>query len=75
MTGVQTCALPILAEARLGERVRWRPMLLGAVFKQVGTADVPMFEQSAAKRKLTAADLHRQAADAVRPSRFRAASR
>ncbi len=59
-----------MAEARLGERVRWRPMLLGAVFKQVGTADVPMFEQSAAKRKLTAADLHRQAADAGAPFSF-----
>ncbi len=63
-----------MAESRLGDHARWRPMLLGAVFKQVGTADVPMFEQSEAKRRLTALDMHRQAALAgaqfAFPSRF-----
>jgi 2-hydroxychromene-2-carboxylate isomerase len=47
---------------RFGDRIRWRPMLLGAVFKQVGTPDVPMFVQSEAKRRFTAVDLERQAA-------------
>ncbi|MFV8751504.1 2-hydroxychromene-2-carboxylate isomerase [Nannocystaceae bacterium ST9] len=51
-----------LAERRLGDEAHFHPMLLGAVFKQVGTADVPMFEQSEAKRRLTAIDMHRQAA-------------
>lgn len=63
-----------MAEARLGDRARWRPMLLGAVFKQVGTADVPLLQQSEAKRRFIAADMHRQAADAGArfsfPSRF-----
>jgi 2-hydroxychromene-2-carboxylate isomerase len=62
------------AEQLLGDHARWRPMLLGAVFKQVGTADVPMFEQNQAKRRHTAKDLERQAAAAgapfVFPSRF-----
>jgi 2-hydroxychromene-2-carboxylate isomerase len=59
-----------LAESRLGDRARWRPMLLGAVFKQVGTNDVPLFQQSAAKRKWIAADMHRGAADAGVPFKF-----
>jgi 2-hydroxychromene-2-carboxylate isomerase len=58
------------AERALGDRARYRPMLLGAVFKQVGTADVPMFQQSEAKRRLTALDMHRQAADAGAPFSF-----
>lgn len=58
------------AERVLGDRARYRPMLLGAVFKQVGTADVPMFQQSEAKRRLTALDMHRQAADLATPFAF-----
>lgn len=58
------------AERLLGDRARYRPMLLGAVFKQVGTADVPMFQQSEAKRRLTALDMHRQAADLATPFAF-----
>jgi 2-hydroxychromene-2-carboxylate isomerase len=58
------------AERRLGDRARFRPMLLGAVFKQVGTADVPLFQQSEAKRRWIAADIHRQAADIGTPFSF-----
>lgn len=58
------------AEMLLGDRVRWRPMLLGAVFKQVGTPDVPMLVQSEAKRRFTALDLERQAAAIGVPFRF-----
>lgn len=43
--------------ARAGARLVWRPMLLGAVFKQIGQAMVPLFEMPEAKRRWTAADL------------------
>jgi 2-hydroxychromene-2-carboxylate isomerase len=61
-------------EAVLGEAARWRPMLLGAVFKAVGQANVPMFEMNAPKLAHSQADLHRQA-EALQtvfrwPSRF-----
>lgn len=59
-----------MAESRLGDRARWRPMLLGAVFKQVGTSDVPLFQQSEAKRKWIAADMHRQTVHAGAPFSF-----
>jgi 2-hydroxychromene-2-carboxylate isomerase len=59
-----------LAERLFGDHARWRPMLLGAVFKQVGTADVPMFTQSEAKRRHTGLDLERQAARAGAPFAF-----
>lgn len=58
------------AEQLLGDHARWHPMLLGAVFKQVGTADVPLFLQSEAKRRHTAKDLERQAADVGAMYRF-----
>jgi 2-hydroxychromene-2-carboxylate isomerase len=58
------------AEQLLGDHARWHPMLLGAVFKQVGTADVPLFLQSEAKRRHTAKDLERQAADVGAAYRF-----
>jgi 2-hydroxychromene-2-carboxylate isomerase len=58
------------AERRLGDQARYRPMLLGAVFKQVGTADVPLFQQSEAKRKWISADIHRQAAQVGVPFSF-----
>ena len=58
----------------VGERVTWRPMLLGAVFKAVQMANVPLFSLSPAKRKYVAADLKRQAIQAdfafKWPSRF-----
>jgi 2-hydroxychromene-2-carboxylate isomerase len=58
------------AEQLLGDHARWHPMLLGAVFKQVGTADVPLFLQSEAKRRHTAQDLDRQASEAGAMYRF-----
>ena len=58
------------AEQLLGDHARWHPMLLGAVFKQVGTPDVPMFEQNEAKRRHTALDLARQAAACGAPFKF-----
>lgn len=48
-------------DAVFGDRVRWRPMLLGAVFKQVGTANVPMFAQNKHKRRWTGREMARQA--------------
>ncbi len=58
------------AEALLGDQARWHPMLLGAVFKQVGTPDVPMAAQNGAKRRHTAKDLQRQARQAGVPYAF-----
>ncbi|MCK6547082.1 2-hydroxychromene-2-carboxylate isomerase [Myxococcota bacterium] len=49
-------------DAALGAAVTWRPMLLGGLFRVVGTPDVPMFTQSASKQRHTSADLARQAA-------------
>lgn len=59
-----------MAEQLLGDDARWHPMLLGAVFKQVGTPDVPMFAQNQAKQQHTAKDLERQAALAGAPFKF-----
>lgn len=58
----------------LGARARWRPMLLGAVFKQVEMANVPLFSMSEAKRAYYEKDLARQSAAAKAelswPTRF-----
>ncbi len=43
--------------ARSGAELVWRPMLLGAVFKQIGQANVPLFAMPEAKRRWVAADL------------------
>jgi 2-hydroxychromene-2-carboxylate isomerase len=43
-------------------RVRWRPILLGALFKQIGTADVPLNDFPAAKRAYMFRDLMHWAA-------------
>ena len=40
-----------------GARVEWRPFLLGALFRQIGTPDVPLFKASKAKQKYLAKDL------------------
>ena len=42
---------------RAGARLRWRPMLLGAVFKQIDTPDVPLMAFSEAKRRFYQRDL------------------
>jgi 2-hydroxychromene-2-carboxylate isomerase len=40
-----------------GATVRWRPILLGALFKQIGTPDVPLAEFPAAKKSYYLRDL------------------
>lgn len=42
---------------RTGATLRWRPMLLGAIFKHIGTANVPMQAFSPAKTRWYARDL------------------
>lgn len=56
--------------ARLGDTVRYRPMLLGAVFRAVGTVNVPLFTFSGAKRAWAGADMKRQAEVAGFPLRW-----
>lgn len=62
------------AEAVFGDAATWRPLLLGGLFRSVGTADVPLFTQSPEKRAHTLQDLARQAQRAgvafAWPSRF-----
>ncbi|MCY1055245.1 2-hydroxychromene-2-carboxylate isomerase [Nannocystis sp. SCPEA4] len=58
------------AEAELGPQVRWRPVLLGGLFRSIGTPDVPLFVQSPEKRRHTMLDLDRQAARAGLPFKF-----
>ena len=63
------CQVDALAK-RTGARVTWRPMLLGGLFKAVGTPDVPLAAQSAAKQRYSRQDLHRWAAYLGVPFRF-----
>jgi 2-hydroxychromene-2-carboxylate isomerase len=58
------------AEQVLGAVARWRPILLGGLFRQIGTPDVPLFEQSPEKRRHTMQDLDRQARQAGIPFKF-----
>lgn len=44
-----------------GATVRWKPLLLGALFKQVGTPDVPLFAMPEAKRRYISAEMTRWA--------------
>lgn len=46
-----------LAAAR-GVTVEWVPILLGALFREIGTPDVPLLEMSAAKQAYVRRDLH-----------------
>lgn len=46
----------------VGAEVEWRPFLLGALFREIGTADVPLFEASAAKQRYLGQDLRDWAA-------------
>lgn len=46
---------------RTGATLRWRPMLLGAVFKAIGTPDAPILTWSDAKRMYFFRDLTRWA--------------
>jgi 2-hydroxychromene-2-carboxylate isomerase len=49
--------IEVVAE-RAGAELAWRPFLLGALFKQIGTHDVPLLQMSEAKRRYAARDLH-----------------
>ncbi|MBL9104935.1 MAG: 2-hydroxychromene-2-carboxylate isomerase [Myxococcales bacterium] len=51
-------------EAVFGAAARWRPLLLGGLFRDIGTPDVPLFTQSPEKRRHTMVDMQRQAARA-----------
>lgn len=59
---------------RTGAQLTIRPMLLGALFKSVGTADAPMLTWSAAKQSYAMNEIHRWAkhwgAPLTWPSRF-----
>ncbi|MCY1012953.1 DsbA family protein [Nannocystis pusilla] len=59
--------LAIMRAGELGPQVRWRPILLGGLFRTLGTPDVPLFVQSPEKRRHTMQDLDRQAARAGLP--------
>jgi 2-hydroxychromene-2-carboxylate isomerase len=56
--------------ARTGATLVWRPMLLGAVFKAIGTADAPILTWSEAKRNYYFKDLARWAEHWKVPFRF-----
>jgi 2-hydroxychromene-2-carboxylate isomerase len=46
--------------ARLGD-VRWRPLLLGGLFRAIGTPDVPLFAMPESKRRYVGNEMHRWA--------------
>jgi 2-hydroxychromene-2-carboxylate isomerase len=56
--------------ARTGARVTWRPLLLGGLFRSIGTPDVPIATFSDAKRRYIGKDLDRWAAYWGVPFRF-----
>jgi 2-hydroxychromene-2-carboxylate isomerase len=56
--------------ARHGARVVYRPFLLGALFKLIGTPDVPLFAMPAAKQAVIRADMLRWAEHWAAPFRF-----
>jgi 2-hydroxychromene-2-carboxylate isomerase len=55
---------------KCGAELTWRPFLLGALFKAIGTPNVPLFEMSAPKRAHMQLDLHRWARFYGVPFRF-----
>ncbi len=56
--------------ARTAAHVAWRPILLGGLFRAIGTPDAPILTFSEAKRRHTLADLERWAAYFGVPFRF-----
>ncbi len=54
---------------RAGATVRWKPMLLGGLFKAIGTPDVPLFAMPEPKRRLAGIDMMRWAAHYGAPFR------
>ncbi|MDB4939317.1 MAG: 2-hydroxychromene-2-carboxylate isomerase [Labilithrix sp.] len=55
---------------RTGARVTWRPLLLGGLFRSIGTPDVPIATFSDAKKRYILKDLDRWAAYWGVPFRF-----
>ncbi len=55
---------------RAGAAIRWRPFLLGALFKAIGTADVPLLGMPEPKRLLAGLDMTRWAEHLAVPLRF-----
>ncbi len=55
---------------RAGAAVRWKPFLLGALFKAIGTADVPLFTMPEPKRVMAGLDMTRWAEHTGVPFRF-----
>jgi 2-hydroxychromene-2-carboxylate isomerase len=55
---------------RTNARVTWRPLLLGGLFRSIGTPDVPIATFSDAKKAYILKDLHRWAAYWGIPFRF-----
>lgn len=41
-----------------GARLEWRPILLGGLFRTIGTPDVPLFAMSPARQRWFMADMH-----------------
>ncbi|RYZ64030.1 MAG: 2-hydroxychromene-2-carboxylate isomerase [Proteobacteria bacterium] len=56
--------------ARTGATLRWKPMLLGGLFRSIGQADAPLLTWSDAKREHSMRDLERWAAHYGVPFRF-----
>ncbi len=56
--------------AEHGATVEWRPILLGGLFRSIGTPDVPLFVMNAAKRAYVGRDLHAWAKHWGVPFRF-----
>jgi len=55
---------------RTNARIRLRPVLLGALFRSIGTPDVPLFAMPAAKQRLMGQELERWARERGVPFRF-----
>ena len=55
---------------RTGAHVEWHPLLLGGLFRSIGTPDVPLATFPEAKLRYTLTDLHRWAAFWRVPFRF-----
>jgi 2-hydroxychromene-2-carboxylate isomerase len=56
--------------ARAGATLTWKPFLLGALFKAIGTPDVPLFAMPEAKRRHAGLDMYRWADFHGVPLRF-----
>ncbi len=64
------CLAAMRVDDVLGQAARWRPMLLGAVFKAVAQVNVPMQSLNARKRRWTIADMMRQAEEVGLPLKW-----